>query len=222
MRIRSVSGAGVLSFDHFGVDLHERATFVVGPNGAGKSNLTKLLDVCLRAVESGDGGAGDADRLLGSFLAARYIGSQSPRVEARVALQFTDAAEQDLVTEFVRAMAVGVLTARRQAENMAELDGWAETTITRDALEPMLEGEVVASHPGTPDGQWQCAYEFIAAGRDGAKRKYSWVLLGLRAGAIAIADTPPTYTGRDAAECLTGSSSPPPGPLCQTRVRQDT
>jgi predicted ATPase len=72
----------VLSFDQFGLGLSERVTFIVGPNGAGKSNLTRLLTICLRAVESGDGGAGDVDRLLASFLAARHVGSQSPGVEA--------------------------------------------------------------------------------------------------------------------------------------------
>ena len=80
---------GVLSFDQFGLGLSERVTFVVGPNGAGKSNLTRLLTICLRAVESGDGGAGDVDRVLASFLAAHHVGSQSPGVEARVAVRLT-------------------------------------------------------------------------------------------------------------------------------------
>jgi predicted ATPase len=60
----SLSGVGVLSFDHFGLGLSERVTFVVGPNGAGKSNLARLLTICQRAVEGGDGAAGDVDRLL--------------------------------------------------------------------------------------------------------------------------------------------------------------
>ena len=55
MRITSLSGVGVLSLDQFGLGLSERVTFVVGPNGAGKSNLTLLLTICGRAVESGDG-----------------------------------------------------------------------------------------------------------------------------------------------------------------------
>lgn len=46
---------GVLSFDQFRLDLGQRITFVVGPNGAGKSNLTRLLTICLHAIESGDG-----------------------------------------------------------------------------------------------------------------------------------------------------------------------
>lgn len=65
-----MSGKGVLSFDQFGLGLGERVTFIVGPNGAGKSNLARLLTISLRAVESGDGAAGDVDRLLASFLAA--------------------------------------------------------------------------------------------------------------------------------------------------------
>jgi predicted ATPase len=75
VRITSLSGAGVLSYDQFRLDLSERVTFVVGPNGAGKSNMARLLTICQRAVESGDGGAGDVDRLLASFLAARHVGS---------------------------------------------------------------------------------------------------------------------------------------------------
>lgn len=67
MRITSLSGEGVLSFDQFALDLSERVTFVVGPNGAGKSNLTRLLAICLRAVESADRAAGDVDRLLAAF-----------------------------------------------------------------------------------------------------------------------------------------------------------
>ena len=62
MRITSLSGVGVLSFDQCGLGLGERVTFVVGPNGAGKSNLTRLVTICLRAVESGDGAASDVDR----------------------------------------------------------------------------------------------------------------------------------------------------------------
>lgn len=212
MRITSLSGAGVLSFDQFGLDLSERITFVVGPNGAGKSNLARLLTICLRAVESGDGGAGDVDRLLASFLAARHVGSLSPGVEARVAVRLTDVGERELVTEFVRAMVTGAITARRQVQNMAEIDAWAETEITEDKLRPLMEGEIVTSHPGTPDGRWQCAYEFTAPGFDQAEHRYQWILLGLQSGAIFDADAPVTTQGSDIATHITGSSSPPPGP----------
>jgi hypothetical protein len=37
VRITSLSGVGVLSFDRFGLGLSERVTFVVGPNGAGRA-----------------------------------------------------------------------------------------------------------------------------------------------------------------------------------------
>lgn len=153
MRITSLSGAGVLSFDQFGLDLGERVTFIVGPNGGGKSNLTpRLLAICLRAIESGDV-AGDADRMLAAFRAARHAGSHSPGVEARVALRLTDTAERELVTEFVRPMVTGALTSRQPIRNMAEIDAWAEAEITRDKLRPLMEGEIVTSHPGTQDGQ---------------------------------------------------------------------
>jgi len=46
VQITPPSGVGVLSFDHFRLDLSERVTLVVGPNGAGKSNLTRLLTIC--------------------------------------------------------------------------------------------------------------------------------------------------------------------------------
>ena len=80
MRIKSLSGEGVLSFDQFKLDLSKQATFIVGPNGAGKSNLTRLLTICQLAVDSADGSAGDADRMLASFLAARHAGWQSPPI----------------------------------------------------------------------------------------------------------------------------------------------
>jgi hypothetical protein len=203
---------GVLSFDQFGLGLSERVTFIVGPNGAGKSNLTRLLTICRRAVESGDGGAGDVDRLLASFLAARHVGSQSPGVEARVAVRLTDLAELELVTEFVRAMVTGALTARRQVQNMAEIDAWAEEEITEDKLQPLMEGEIVTSHPGTPDGQWQCVYEFTAPGFDQAGHKYQWIMLGWQSGTIFDADAPATTRGSDIATRITGSSSRPSGP----------
>lgn len=163
---------GVLSFDQFGLGLSERVTFVVGPNGAGKSNLTRLLTICRRAVESGDGGAGDVDRMLASLLSARHVGSQSPGIEAHVAVRLTDMVERELVTEFVRAMVTGAMTARRQVQNIAEIDAWAEAEITEAKLQPLMEGEIVTSHPGTPDGRWQCAYEFTAPGHDQAEHRY--------------------------------------------------
>jgi hypothetical protein len=203
---------GVLSFDQFRLGLSERVTFVVGPNGAGKSNLTRLPTICLRAVESGDGGAGDVDRLLASFLAAHHVGSQSPGVEARIAVRLNDPAEQKLVTEFVRAMVTGAMTSRRQVQNMAEIDAWAEAEITEDKLQPLMEGEIVTSHPGTPDGRWQCAYEFTAPGFDQAEHRYQWIMLGWQSGTICHADAPVTTQGSDIATRITGSSSPPSGP----------
>ena len=202
----------MLSFDQFRLCLSERVTFVVGPNGAGKSNMTRLLTICLRAVEGGDGGAGDVDRLLASFLAARHVGSQSPAVEARVAVRLTDAAERELVTEFVRAMVTGAMTARRQVMNMAEIDAWAEAEITEAKLQPLMEGEIVVNHPGTPDGRWFCAYEFTAPGHDQAEHRYQWILLGLQSGVIFVADAPVIAQGSDIATRITGSSTPPTGP----------
>jgi len=212
VRITSLSGAGVLSFKQFGLGLSERVTFIVGPNGAGKSNLTRLLAICQRAVESGDGGAGDVDRLLASFLAARHLGSQSPAIEARVAVRLTDMVERELVTEFVKAMVTGAITVRRQVENMAKIDAWAEAEITEAKLQPLMQGEIVTSHPGTPDGRWQCAYEFTAPGHDQAEHRYQWILLGLQSGTIFDADAPVITQGSDIATLITGTSTPPSGP----------
>jgi len=206
-----MSGAGVLSFDQFGLGMSERVTFVVGPNGSGKSNLTRLLTICQRAIEGGDGGAGDVDRMLASFLAARHVGSPSPGVEARVAVRLTDVVERELVTEFVRAMVTGALAARRQVQNMAEIDAWADAEITEAKLQPLMEGEIVASHPGTQDGRWQCAYEFTAPGFDQSDHRYRWLLLGLQSGAIFDGDIPVGGQGSDIATRITGSSSPPSG-----------
>jgi predicted ATPase len=212
VRITSLSGLGVLSFDRFELGLSERVTFVVGPNGAGKSNLTRLLTICLRAIDSGTGAAGDVDRLLASFLAARHVGSQSPSVEARVAIRLTDWMERELVTEFVRAMVTGAMTARQQVQNMAEIDAWAEAEITEAKLQPLMEGQIVTSHPGTQDGRWQCVYEFTAPGFDQAEHRYQWILLGWQSGAIFDADAPTTTQGSDVATRIMGSSTPPSGP----------
>ncbi len=204
---------GLLSFDRFGLDLSERVTFVVGPNGVGKSNMARLLTICLRAVESGDGAAGDVDRLLAAFLAARHVGSNSPDVEARVAVQLTDVVERELLTEFVRAMVTGAMTAHGQIQNSAEIDAWAKAEITEVKLRPLMEGEIVASHPGTPDGRWQCAYEFTAPGFDQSEHRYRWILLGLQSGAIFDADAPMITQGRDIATRIMGTPSPSSGPV---------
>ena len=150
--------------------------------------------------------------MLASFLAARHVGSQSPVVEARVAVRLTDLVERELVTEFVRAMITGAMTTRRQVQNMGEIDAWAEAEITEDKLQPLMEGEIVTSHPGTPDGRWQCAYEFTAPGFNESEHRYQWILLGLQSGAIVDADVPVATQGSDIATRITGSSSPPSGP----------
>lgn len=213
MRITSLSGAGVLSFDQFRLGLSERVTFVVGPNGTGKSNLARLLTICLRAVECADGAAGDVDRLLASFLSARHVGSQVRGIEVRVAVRLTDAAERELVTEFVRGMVTGAITGRRQVQNMAEIDAWAEAEIIEDKLQQVLEGEIVVSHPETQDGRWECAWEFTALGVDQKEHKYRWILLGLQSGFILDADAAAVAQGgSDVATCITGSSSPPSTP----------
>jgi energy-coupling factor transporter ATP-binding protein EcfA2 len=212
VRITSLSGAGMLSFDQFRLGLSERVTFVVGSNGAGKSNLTRLLTVCLRAVESADGAAGDVDRMLAAFLAARHVDSKSSATEVRVGVRLTDAVGRNLVTEFVRAMVTGAMTARRLVMNMAEIDVWAEAEITEDKLQPLMEGEIIVNHAGTADGRWYCAYEFTAPGHDQAKHKYRWILLGLQSGVIFVADTPVIGQGSDIATRITGASTPEPGP----------
>jgi hypothetical protein len=176
--ITSLSITGVLSFDQFGLGLSERVTFIVGSNGAGKSNLTRLLTICLRAVESGDGGAGDVNRLLASFQAARHIGSQSPGIEARFAVKLTDVIEQALVTQFVRAVATAAISDHEPDAEVADLDAWANAEITEDKLQPLMKGEIVTTHPGTEDGRWQCAYEFTAPGHDQAEHRYQWMLFG--------------------------------------------
>lgn len=212
MNITSVSGAGVLSFDQFKLGLGGRLTFVVGPNGAGKSNLTRLLSICQRAVEGGDGGADDVDRMLASFLAARYVFAHSPAVEARMAVRLTDPLERLLMAEFVRAMVTGAIVQRRQVQNMAEIDAWADAEISEDKLSPLMEGEIVASHPGTQDGRWDCWYEFTATGHDQSEHRYRWHLLGWPAATIVRSDAP--YTGQggsDIATRITGSPSPPVG-----------
>jgi hypothetical protein len=121
--------------------------------------------------------------------------------------------ERELVTEFVRAMVTGAMTSRRQVQNMAEIDAWAEAEITEDKLQPLMEGEIVTSHPGTQDGRWQCAYEFTAPGFDQAEHRYRWILLGLQSGAIFDADAPVVAQGgSDVATRITGSPTPPSGP----------
>ena len=178
VRIKSISGAGVLSFDQFKLNLGKRLTFVVGPNGAGKSNMIRLLEIIRRAVECADGAAGNVDRMLASFLAARYVNSATPAVEARIAVTVTDDVERALVAEFVRATIVAAVIGHGGFTNVAEIDEWAEKEITEAKLLPLMEGEIVASHAGTQDGRWKCVYEFTAPDHDGSPQRYEWRLLG--------------------------------------------
>lgn len=214
MRITSLSGTGVLSFDRFRLDLHERVTFTVGPNGAGKSNATRLLTICQRALERADGGTADVDALLASFLGAAHIGAQSPGIEVRLSVRLTDDVELTLITEFVRAMVAGALTSVTQVQNAAEIDAWTEAEIIGDKLRPLAIGDIVVSHPGTPDGRWQCTYEFTAPGFDQEQRKYRWILLGLQPGSIVDADAPADVTqGSDVATRITGRVGGPDSPV---------
>lgn len=213
MRIVALSGAGVLSFDQFRLPLHERVTVVVGPNGAGKSNITRLLTICHRAVESADERSGDVDRLLASFLMARHVNSPTSPVEARVGVELTDPVERDLVTAYVRAMLTGAMFNNNQnPPNAADIDIWAETKITETALAALMTGEIVTSHPGTADGRWECAYEFTASGYDGLAHLYRWILLGRGPGTIVAAETAGAATsGSDVLTRITGGPRTGPG-----------
>ena len=182
MRVTSLSAAGVLSFDHFTLALRRRVTFAVGPNGAGKSNAARLLTICQRTLDQADGATGDVPRQLASFLAARHIGSPALQgIEVRLAVKLTDDAERSLLTEFIRAMAATTLAANWSHADKAEVDAWAEAHITEEKLQALFEGEIIASHPGTEDGRWECAYEFSATGHDQGVHRYRWILLGLQA-----------------------------------------
>jgi predicted ATPase len=206
MRITSLAGMGLLSFDEFALPFSKRATFIVGPNGAGKSNTARLLTVAQRAIEGGDGGAADVNRQLASFLAARHVGSQSQAIEVRVGLQLTDAAERTLVIEFVRALVSAALIDRQRlhGQHMVNVDSWASAEITEDKLLPLMTGEIVASHPGTEDGRWECAYEFTATGHDDVSRTYRWVLLGEQYGTIITEGAEAIRNGSDIATRLIG------------------
>jgi hypothetical protein len=72
-----------------------------------------------------------------------------------------------------------------------------------------MEGQLVASHPGTQDGQWQCSYEFAAPGHDEAKHRYRWFLLGWPPATIVTSEVPVTSRGSDIATRVTGSPTPP-------------
>jgi ABC-type polysaccharide/polyol phosphate transport system ATPase subunit len=78
VRIASLSGTRVLSFDEFDLDISARLTTIVGPNGAGKSNVARLLEICRRAIECADGAASDVDQMLAAFVAAHHVYSRSP------------------------------------------------------------------------------------------------------------------------------------------------
>lgn len=195
MRITSLSGKGLLSLDDFTLSLSNRVAFAVGPNGAGKSNTARLLTVSQRAIEAGDGSSREVARQLAAFLQARHVGATSPGIEVRVAVRLTDPVEQALMTEFMRAMVTGALVGNRPVENMTEIDAWADTEIAAAKLQPLMEGEIVTSHPGTDDGQWLCAYEFTAPSHDGITRRYRWNLLGSSSGTIVDADAPVSAQG---------------------------
>lgn len=220
MRITSLSGRGLLSLDDFTLGLPSRVTFVVGPNGAGKSNTARLLSVSQRAIEAGDSSSREVARQLAAFLQARHVGSASPGIEVRVAVKLDDPVEQQLMTEFVRAMVTGAVVGDRPTENVAEIDAWADTEITAAKLQPLMEGEIVTSHPGTQDGQWLCAYEFSVPSHNATPRRYRryrWNLLGFSNGTIIDAAAPVPVQGVSSGVTVvqqcTGSSSPPQGPV---------
>lgn len=210
MRMVSVSGAGVLSFDQFTMPLPERVTVVVGPNGAGKSNLARLLTICQRAIDSGDERPGDVDRLLTSFLMARHVNSPTSELEARVGIELTDSVERELVTEFVRAMVTGAIFDRQYPQNAADIEEWAEAEITETALAELMTGEIITRHPGTADGRWECAYEFTASGHDGQEHRYRWILVGGHPGAIVAAEAPTNVAGSDVVTRIIGPGEPTP------------
>lgn len=122
MRITSLSGKGLLSFDDFTLNSPNRVTFAVGPNGTGKSNTARLLTVSQRAIEGGDGSSHDVARQLAAFLQARHVGSTSSGIQVRVGVKLTDPVEQALMTEFIRAMVTGALVGNRPVENLVEID----------------------------------------------------------------------------------------------------
>jgi Overcoming lysogenization defect protein-like, TOPRIM domain/AAA domain, putative AbiEii toxin, Type IV TA system len=126
----------------------------------------------------------------------------------------TDMVERALVTEFVRALVAAAISDREDIEDMAGLDAWANAEVTEAKLRPMMEGEIVTSHPGTEDGRWQCAYEFTAPGHDQAGHRYQWMLLGWQPGAIIDADAPVPAQDSDIdiATRITGSALPPSDP----------
>lgn len=218
MRVTSLAGSSVLSFNQFNLPLTSKRTIVVGPNGAGKSNIARLITICHRAVECGDGARGDVERMLASFRSARHVGSNSPDIEARVGIRLTDEAERGLVVEFVRAMVTGAITSRRTVQNMTAIDAWAAAEITESKLSPLMEGEIVANHPGTEEGGWQCAYEFNATGHGGSLQRYRWILLGDQADAVLTADSPLTFQGSDISTRITGNSAPQSGPEIEIPV----
>ena len=217
MRITSLSGKNLLSFDDFTLTLPNRVTFAVGPNGAGKSNTARLLTVSQRAIEAGDGSSREVARQLAAFLQARHVGSTSSGIEVRVGVQLTDPVEQALMTEFIRAMVTGALVGNQPVENLTWIDAWADAEITTAKLQPLMEGEIVTRHLGTEDGQWLCAYEFTAPSHDGVSRRYRWSLLGSLSGTIVDADAPVSAHGVTGGVTVvqqyTGSPNPPKDPV---------
>jgi energy-coupling factor transporter ATP-binding protein EcfA2 len=196
VRITSLSGAGVLSFDHFTLGLSKRVTFVVGPNGAGKSNTARLLTICQRALDLADGATGGIDRQLAMFLGARHMGSESQGIEVRVAIKLTNDWERSLITEFFRAMiATTLIIAINPSPGTDRGGAWADAEVTEEKLRALFEGEIVVSHPGTEDGRWECAYEFSAIGHDQAVHKYRWVLLGFQSRTLIDANPETTVKG---------------------------
>ena len=126
-------------------------------------------------------------------------------------MRLTDPAEQALVTEFIRAMVTGRSIGNRQVENMTEIDAWAEAEITEAKLQPLMEGEIVTSHPGTDDGQWQCAYEFTAPGHDRISTGTSGTCWALQSGAIFDADAPVIAQGSDSRHAASRAARTPRG-----------
>jgi energy-coupling factor transporter ATP-binding protein EcfA2 len=214
MRITRIAARGILSFEDLDLPFDKRLTVIVGPNGSGKSNLGKILELGRRAVESADRTSPQLEEMLATFLAGRRSELPADGLEARVGFELNNVFEQSLLVAFVQASAAAALVGNNVGFDSTTIDGWVDRQISLKRLSPLFHGDIVASHRGTPDSQWQVAIEFDIPSRGRRRQKYRWVLRGPLADSIVAVDDlhTPNLFGQQLADRLRGRSQPQQGP----------
>lgn len=160
MRIRSVSGSGLLSFDGFTLPLERRLTLVVGPNGSGKSNLGRLLELVRLALQWADRSSPAIEERMSSFLSGARRPLPPQGIEVRVGLDLNEEFERRLVALYLQTAIAHALIGHTGGFNEDPIENWVGAQVTVRKLQPLFEGDIIVTHRGTLDAPWEVGYEF--------------------------------------------------------------